>query len=514
VIDAGREPAGAGLRRYFEVIRRRKWIVLAVLIAAVSAAAALSLVQEKKYNAESKILIGQGGTLPQVQFGNTFQVFVATMADLLQSEVVAQGVVDDLNLKETPAQLLRRVSVSQNPQTAVLKLSVTDSDPDQAVRINNEMGQVFGNVVQQQFGKAQPAAGDQPAQPPLTATVFDPAHASRTPVSPRPVRNVALAFVLGLILGLLAAFLREHFDRVLRTRESIEESLGIPVIGQVPFVHTRRRDWRGVFWGSFGEGSESFRALRANLQYLAVKRPLQTILITSAAPEQGKTTVASNLAVAIARSGATAVVIEGDLRRPRLEEAYELDQGGPGLTRVLVGAVGVRDALQRVDLGSRDGTGDEIAGQVSLLPSGPLPPNPSELLSSMQMRDVIEEMAHMHDYVLIDSPPLLVVADALELARMVDGVILVIRRNRATSDEVREVRQVIERLGIHLLGAVITDVESAGVYGSYGDKRTTTGRRGRKSKDRTAGRGTLDAPSPPRPREPALVDGESGSDDF
>jgi non-specific protein-tyrosine kinase len=507
VIDSGRDQAGAGLRRYFEVIRRRKWIVLAVLIAAVGAAAALSIVQAKKYRADSKILIGQGGTLPQVQFGNTFQVFVATMADLLQSEVVAQGVVDNLDLKESPAQLLRRVSVSQNPQTAVLKLSVTDSDPDDAVRVNNEMGQVFGNVVAQQFGKGQPATRDQAAQPPLTATVFDPAHASRTPVSPRPVRNVALAFVLGMILGLLAAFLREHFDRVLRSRESIEESLGIPVIGQVPFVHTRKRDWRGVFWGSFGEGSESFRALRANLQYLAVKRPLQTILITSAAPEQGKTTVASNLAVAIARSGATAVVIEGDLRRPRLEEAYELDEGGPGLTRVLVGAVSVQEALQRVDLGSRDGTGDEIAGKVSLLPSGPLPPNPSELLSSMQMRDVIEEMAHTHDYVLIDSPPLLVVADALELARMVDGVILVIRRNRATSDEVREVRQVIERLGIHLLGAVMTDVESAGVYGTYGDGGKRSRRRGKQPP-----RATLEKPTAPRTREPALVDGDATQD--
>jgi capsular exopolysaccharide synthesis family protein len=283
------------------------------------------------------------------------------------------------------------------------------------------------------------------------------------------VRNVAIAAVLGLILGLLAAFLREYFDRGLRSREKVEQAFGLPVIGQVPFEQRRRkRNQRAVVWDGFGEIAESYRALRANLQYLAVKRPLRTILVTSASPAQGKTTVTANLALAIARSGASTIALEGDLRRPRLDEAFGVPNDGPGLTSVLVGSAEFDMAVQEVPLPvGRDGSSREV-GRLSLLPSGPLPPNPSELLSSMQMRKLLDRLGVSYDYVLIDSPPLLLVADALELARMVDGVVLVVRNNHATTDEARELRALVERLDIHLVGAVFSDIAPLGSYGTYG----------------------------------------------
>jgi capsular exopolysaccharide synthesis family protein len=277
-----------------------------------------------------------------------------------------------------------------------------------------------------------------------------------------------VAILLGLVLGLVAAFLREHFDRALRTRESVERAFGLPVIGQVPFERRRRADSRSVTWSQIGEVSEAYRGLRANLQYLAVRRPLHTILVTSPTPEQGKTTVTANLALAIARSGASTLVVDGDLRRPRIEAAFGVAPGGPGLTSVLVGSAKLEEVIRDVELPPVE-NGRTQHGRLSLVPSGPLPPNPSELLSSPPMEDLLARVSASYDYVLIDSPPLLLVADALELARLVDGAVLCVRRSRATTDEARELRPAVERLGINLVGVVFTDVESLGSYGAYGD---------------------------------------------
>jgi capsular exopolysaccharide synthesis family protein len=334
---------------------------------------------------------------------------------------------------------------------------------------------VFSNLVTERFGRSSASGSSQP----LSANVFDPAHLLPGRVSPRPARNVVIAFVLGLILGLVAAFLREHFDRGLRTREAVERAFGLPVIGQVPFG-SRGKEERVVAFEGRGETAEAFRGLRANLQYLAVKRPLRTILITSASPEQGKTTVTANLAVTIARSGASVVVVDGDLRRPRLEAAFGASSTGPGLTTVLVGAAELGEVVRDVELPS-GGQGE--SGRLAFIPSGPLPPNPSELLASAQMSDVLDRVGAMFDFVLIDSPPVLLVADALELARECDGVVLVVRHGQSSTDEARELRATIERLGINLVGAVMTDVAPVRQYGNYGDTPPESGggaRRGRR----------------------------------
>ena len=461
---------GIGLRHYLDVVRRRKWIVLTVIAMATGGAALVSALQEPVYRATTKIVVGQGSGL--IPAGEAYAIphFTATMGDLVESDVVARNVIENLNLKdETPQSLLERTSVSINPDTAVVKVAVEDRDKARAVRIAGQIGTVFADLVEEQFGKpTAPAPGEAP-EAPLTAKVFDPAHPDPdTRVAPKPVRNIAIAGVLGLILGLLAAFLREHFDRKLRTREAVEQSFGVPVIGQVPFRKQRGRRPATVADES-REVGEAYRALRANLQYLAVKRPLRTILITSAAPAQGKTTVTANLAVAIARSGATTIAVEGDLRRPQLVQALGAPRQWAGLTTLLVGNGELESALTDVALtGSENGAGPGSDDRVSFLPSGPLPPNPSELLSSAQMKDVLEQLTNLFDYVLIDSPPILLVADALELGRMVAGVVLVVRRNRATTDEAREVRALIERLDINLLGVVFTDVEPVGAYyGAY-----------------------------------------------
>lgn len=455
------ESAGLGLRHYLDVLRRRWWIVAAVTVVAAGAAYAVSSIQEPVYRAQTKIVVGQGGGVFPPSVSYAIQPLTATMGNLVTSNVVARDVIRRLGLAdETPESLLKQISVVVNPTTAVIAIDVDARSKGRATDIAREVGLVFSGLVRKRFGTdaTAPAGEGAVQQLPLTATIFDPAHAVPDPVSPKPTRDTALAAALGLFLGLIGAFLREHFDRKLRTREAVEERFGVPVIGQIPWIRGARQ---GSLVHEAGSTGEAFRALRANLQYLGVSRPLRTILVTSASPGQGKTTVTANLAVAIARSGASTVAIEADLRRPALANAFGVRGVGPGLTGLLVGSSDIETALHDLDRSAHD-------GDVSLLPSGPLPPNPSELLSSLQMTHVLDRLSSLYDYVLVDSPPLLLVADTLELARMVDGVVVVARRNDVTSEEAREVRDLAQRLGLNLLGVVLTDVEPLGsYYGAY-----------------------------------------------
>jgi capsular exopolysaccharide synthesis family protein len=457
-VDPGGEGEGLGLRHYLDVVRRRKWIVLAVVALAVGAALAISVLQHKTYRATTKIVVGQGNSLIPAPYAGAVQPYTATMADLVKSNIVAATVIGELGLNTTPDKLLQKISVSINPTTEVMTVHVTDRSKPRAVEIARHVAATFSRLVGKKFGTKAVSVAPGTTQLPLTAKVFDPAHADPKPVSPRPVRNIALGLVIGLVLGLVAAFLREHFDRQLRTREAVEAAFGVPVIGQIPAISKDHSTY-----ATSGEVPEAFRALRANLEYLSVRRPVRTILVTSASPQQGKTTVAAHLALALAGSGGSTVAIEGDLRRPRLGELLQRKSDGPGLTGAIVGVTEPESAVLDVPLDEHGISGD--VGRLGLLPSGPLPPNPSDLLSSDQMTRLLDRLAVLYDHVVIDSPPLLLVADGLELARIADGIVLVARRDETTRDEARDVRNLVERLGIRLLGVVFTDVKAPAGYG-------------------------------------------------
>jgi capsular exopolysaccharide synthesis family protein len=453
------EPAGLGLREYVAVLWRRKWLVLFVVAIAVGVSAAVTLSQPSVYKAETTIVVGQAGGLVQPQNANAIQPFSATMKELLTSTVVASRVIQNLGLNQRPQGLLGQISVSINPQSAALDVSVLDHSAVRARRIAHNLGIVFSRLVSQRFGRASETAPGIPAQP-LTATIWDPAHVVPGRVSPKPVRNILIGGILGVILGVLAAFLREHFDRSLRTRDQIEEAFGAPVIGQIPAPKGWRQE-RPKFWFEDTLFGEAFRNLRANLQYLAIQRPLRTILVTSPAPHQGKTTVTANLAAPIAQSGASTVAVEADLRRPQLEAAFGLPRAGDGLTSVLIGNTKLAAALTDVVL-APVAKPDSTDHAVTVLPSGRLPPNPSELVSSGQMRELLQQLTDLYEYVLVDSPPMLLVADSLELARLVDGIIVVVRARSVTIDEVHELRAMVGRLGIPLVGVVLTDTPAPG----------------------------------------------------
>jgi tyrosine-protein kinase len=447
------EGAGVGLRQYLEVVRRRKLIVISMLALSLGAASALTLATTSLYQAQTTIVVGQGTCIVQPQNSSAIQPFSQTATELIQSTIVAREVIRDLKLDMTPQQLLSGVSVSFNSESAAVKASVVNHDPRLAQAIASRLGVNFARLVTQRLGKGTAST------PPLRACVWDPAHVLPGRVQPKPKQNLLVAGVLGLILGLLAAFLRDYFDRTLRSVEEIERAFGVPVIGQIPTVKPGNRGERSrILWEENGDFAESFRGLRANLEYLAVQWPLKTILVSSPAANQGKTTVCANLATAIAQSAKSVVLIEADLRRPRLGETFGLPRLRPGLTSVLVGHSQLGKATTEIALPPSPGQSRGHQFSITVLPSGPLPPNPSELVGSPRMRRLVDGLADLYDTVILDSPPLLPVADSLALAKLVDGVIIVVRAKNATRDDARAVRSLADRLGIHVIGVVVTDV--------------------------------------------------------
>ena len=452
------EGTGIGLRQYLDVVWRRKLIVVSVLALAIGAASALTLATKSLYEAQTTIVVGQNGGIVSPANANAIQPFSATMKELLKSTILAREVIGDLHLELTPVQLLGSVSVSFNPESAALAVSVVDHDPSQARAIAERNGVNFSRLVAERLGKRIPTTPGTPATPPLTASVFDPAHIIPGKVEPKPTRNLRVAGILGLVLGLLGAFLRDYFDRTLRTVDEIERAFGVPVIGQIPTVRSGNRERTRILWDENGDFAESFRGLRANLQYLAVQWPLRTILVTSPAANQGKTTVCASLATAIVQAGKSVVLIEADLRRPRLADTFGLPRLRPGLTSVLVGNSQLGRATEEIKLPSTLGQAKGQDWAITVLPSGPLPPNPSELVGSPRMRRLVDGLADLYDTVILDSPPILPVADSLALAKLVDGVIIVVRAKSATRDDAHAVRSLADRLGIHLVGVVMTDV--------------------------------------------------------
>jgi capsular exopolysaccharide synthesis family protein len=491
MVDAlGPEEAGVGLRHYLYVIRRRKWIVVLVTALVVVIAAAFVFHQRSEYAAETTIVVGQGGGLVSPANAGAIQPFSATMTELIKSTVVARAVTSQLGLSLSPEQLLSKVSVSVGPQSAALRVRVVDNAPEQAQAIARQIGIAFSGLVKDRFGTTtRSGTTTSTNNPPLTATIWDPAHVIPGRVQPKPTQSLTIAALLGLVLGLLAAFLRDYFDRSLSGPESIERAFGIPVVGQIPSIDRRptsaverissigrrsigkrpvgerQRPPRVVWDDKHGELVEAFRTLRANLQYVSVDKPLRTLLITSTGPAQGKTTVCANLTVALAQSGSSVVAVEADLRRPLLASLFRIASSSPGLTSVLVGKSELAKTIRRLDLPPLSSAIADQAKQVAILPSGPLPPNPSGMIASPQMKHLVDGLTRAFDYVLLDSPPILLIADTLELAKMADGVIVVARSAEITKDDAYELRNLAQRLGINLVGAVVTDVPIRPGYG-------------------------------------------------
>lgn len=284
------------------------------------------------------------------------------------------------------------------------------------------------------------------------AAVVALASVPQSPISPTPLRDAIVAAAMGLVLGLAVAFGREALDDRIRTSDDLDRlDLGVPILARIPRLARR---WRapGVLPtrdAPRSAAAEAYRSLRTSLELLDDDRSQRVILVTSSDPDEGKTTTAANLAVSLARAGARVVLVDCDLRAPGLDAMMGAPRG-EGLTSVLSGRVGLADALQSI--------GIEVGGSLVYLPSGPVPAAPGELLTSDRLEAVIDRLAQSADYVVLDSPPLRPVSDALLLSRYVDTLLFTIRADRTRRKHILETWSSLVQASAVPTGIVFNDV--------------------------------------------------------
>lgn len=490
---------------YLRVIRERKWWIIAVVLLLLAVAGVRSLVLAvPSYTATSGV-VRLTSSLDQALF-NT-QVFqlrdirreLETGAEVIKVGLVAELVKEELQSSRSAGSLRGMVTATPKVDADIIDITAVSSDPEEAAAVANSFAKQFifyrqaadRAALSQARGKIEEQlAGMTPAERASERGVvlgekseelgilesmqtggfeiMRLAGVPGSPSSPRPLRSAILALAVGLFMGGLLAFAVDYLDRRVKTEDALEREFGLPVLATIPRVrrllvpaeHTPARQPMG-FSDSSPHFVESFRALRSNLKYFEFDRQIRTIAITSGRPREGKTVTTVNLAVSLALSGARVAVVEADLRRPMLHRYFHLSPG-MGVSDVLAGKRTLEEVIRRVSIdylrGGKARTETDavqrLERNVLCLTSGALPPNPGELMGSQQMKKLIEDIAALADYVLIDTPPILVVADALSLVGLVDGVIVCSRLNSSTIDEVRQVRTLLQRTGAHTLGLV------------------------------------------------------------
>lgn len=447
------------IRDYALVLRKRWRLIALCALLALTAALLATLAAAPKYRASAQLFVSttssaEGNVSGLNQGGQFAQQRVKSYADIVDSPPVTEAVIRELGLSVSPRELSDAIEASAPLDTVLINVDVLSADPAQAQRIANGVAQQFTLVA----SELETPEGQQAS--PVKVSVVRTAELPDAPVSPRPKLNIALGLLVGLAIGVGAAVLRETLDTSLNGAEEIQQALDLPTLGLIAFDPDAEKRPLIVHVDPQSARAEAFRQLRTNLQFVDVDRKPRSIVVTSSVPSEGKSTTTCNLAIALTQAGLRVILVEADLRRPRLA-GYLGIEGAVGLTDALVGRADLDDLLQA--------WGD---GNLQVLASGPTPPNPSELLGSEQMGELLRDLESRCDLVLLDAPPLLPVTDAAVLTAHASGAIVVIRSGRTTREQATRAVEILRGVDAHVYGAVINMVPTKGPgadkYGYYG----------------------------------------------
>jgi non-specific protein-tyrosine kinase len=529
-----------GLQRYLTVIRRWLWLVAACALLAAGAAYFISSRMTPVYSASTTLLVRQAPTAGGSDYNAVLMSdrLALTYAQMLREEPVLEAVIEQLGMEGvTPGELASWVRVELVRDTQLIRLSVEDTDSSRAAEIANAIADAFiaqNKALQEERyadslasmqaqmdelsvlmeetqagidaqGEPETARGEAELarletilagyrttyasflqsyeQMRLTAAqttdnviVFREARPPTAPVRPRKTTNTALAGVVGVLLAIGVAFLIEYLDDTLKTPEDVRQALNLGTLGAIG--RFKKTDKELILIDQpLSPIAEAFRALRTSIRFSGVDEPLRTLLVTSPGPTEGKSLTVANLAVAMAQSGLRVVAVDGDLRRPRLHKLFGV-RPRDGLTGSLLE-------------GSMDGRlqPSPVEG-LAVLPAGELPPNPAELLGSRRMRGLLGALTERADVVVLDSPPVMPVTDAVVLAQAADGVLLVVDVGNTRRETARQAVEKMRQIGANVIGVVFNKVpmRKSGYYyyyyyyyhhGYYGQGEKTARRRRR-----------------------------------
>ncbi|GAA2712110.1 polysaccharide biosynthesis tyrosine autokinase [Micromonospora olivasterospora] len=427
------------VRDYLRAVRRGWWLVLLAVLVSLGVAGLVTVRTQPKYVASVTFFVttpNQG--VSEAYQGSIFmQQRVKSYADLLQSDRLAQSVVAKSPLGLTAEEVQSRITAATIPDTVMLRGTVTDTDATRALRLTEAIAARFVELVR---AVETPAEGRAAA---IKVEVVSGPRVSSTPVSPQPLRNFLLGALAGLLVGVALAVLRARLDTRLRDAVALQRVTGSPLLGEIPFDPAARTAPLIVGEAATSARAEAIRKLRTNLRFVDVNEPARVIAVTSALQGEGKTTLSCNLAIALAEAGWRVALVDADLRRPKVAEYLGLE-ASVGLTDVLLGDVNVGDVVQR--------WGDK---SLLVLPSGSSPPNPSELLGSKAMADLLLVLRESADIVVIDTAPLRNVTDGVVVAVQADGALLVSAHGRTDRGQVTAAAQALQSVSVRLLGCVL-----------------------------------------------------------
>lgn len=415
-------------------------MVVAATMAGLLIGAAASILVQPTYKAHTQLFVAlqSSGSVQELQQGNTFsQARVQSYVKTIRTPVVLQPAIDALGLDLTTDELAKKVEAETELNTVLISISVSDTSPVQAAAIaeavSNSLIKAIETLEKPKTGGASP----------IGLSIITPAQAPTSPSAPNTRLNLIIGLLGGAVLGLGGALLRTKLDDRVRGEADLRDITDVPLLGGITFDQDATKKPLLTQAKHQSPRAESFRQLRTNLQFANVGGTAKTVLITSSLPGEGKTTTSINLAIALAQAGQSVCLIDGDLRRPMVGEYLALDRNA-GLTTALLGQTDVGDLIQP--------WGED---KMYVLTSGQIPPNPSELLGSKGMSDLLLRLEEAFDTVIIDAPPLLPVTDAAVLSQHVGGVLLVIGAQKVQRTDLAKSLNALEMVGAKLLGVVL-----------------------------------------------------------
>lgn len=455
------------LRDYLRILHKYWILITAMTLLGVIVGGSVSLLSTPKYESSTQLYVsvrGEGQGIGDLAQGSSVaRQSVSTYAAIATTDSVLGPVIDELDLDVSSSALATQIQASAPASQSLVILGVTGTDRQLTADIANAVGRSLKEVVEKDL-EASAVKGDPSL---VSLNTVQPAIAASSPVSPSVPLNIALGALAGLAVGLGIAVLRFTLDTRIHSLHDVEQVTDAPLLGGITYDSDASKRPLIVHSDPRSPRAESFRTLRTNLQFLSVndsdQQHAQTYVISSAGASEGKSTTSANLALALAETGSRVLLIDADLRMPAIAK-YMGIEGGVGLTDILIGKVEVADVLQRW---GRD--------ELYVLPSGKIPPNPSELLGSRAMDELLEVASEYFDYVIIDSPPILLVTDAAVVGKRTNGVLLIAASASTRKQSLSGAVNSLIAAGGKLRGIVMTmlptkgpDSYAYGAYGAYG----------------------------------------------
>lgn len=428
------------LLNFLKIIKERKTIVLIGTLLCLLFARLATDYLPPVYESSVQMLISQGQVKskdePMVESYQAILLserLATTFSQILTSRTLAERVAGRMQLQISPEELQKKVDAEVVKDTQLVKLTVTDTKPSFAKRLADNYAAEFIKMADEVL----------PSSALVNIRVVDKAAVPRTPIWPKPIVNLVEALVVGLSLSTGLAFVLGMLDVTVKETEEIEQLISLPLLARIPNIKNPL-----LLGNEETSTAEVYRTLRTNLQYINFDQSTRTLIISSPSLNEGKTTVSHNLAVVFAQAGYNILLINGDLRNPKLNRLLN-KSGESGLSNVLIGISDVESVIQDTEI-----------DRLSFVASGPTPPNPPDLLNSDRMDNLLEYVSRDFDLVIIDCPPILAVADTPILAVKVDAVLMVSNFGRTKKSDMLAAKDMLDKVGARIIGFVINSAET------------------------------------------------------